>query len=65
MADRLIEEQVDYVVSQIDSPWDSVAEPPISMVGNRAYEASENVIDKMTDGLTDFVGMVGKSKCAG
>ena len=65
MADRLIDEQVDYVVSQIDSPWDSVAEPPIRMVGNRAYEASENVVDKMTDGLTDFVGMIGKSKCAG
>ena len=65
MAERLIDEQVDYVVEQIDSPWDTVAEPPIRMVGDRAKGASENVVDKMTDGLTDFVGIIGRSNCAG
>jgi len=52
VGDRLVDSGVDYLVSQVDAPFDSVIEPPIE---DAATEVKDVAIDAVMDQLEDFM----------
>ncbi len=52
VGDRVIDTSVDYLVSQIDAPFDSIAEPPLHDAANQVKDVA---IDAVVDQLEDFL----------
>lgn len=65
MVERIVDDSIDAVLAEVETPFDILVEPALDSAGGAVVNASGDVIDKLTDGLTDFVGVIGKDNCAG
>ncbi|HAL42511.1 MAG TPA: hypothetical protein DCP57_08710 [Gammaproteobacteria bacterium] len=65
MADKFIDDQVDFAKSQVDDPYRTLVSGPLDQVGDKVKNVSGSVIDELGDGLTDFAGSVSRDNCAG
>jgi|TARA_B110000879_G_scaffold44071_1_gene62270 hypothetical protein len=65
MGDQLVDQAISSVSAEIKYPYKPVVIKPLQAAGNAAKAANRKVADKLADGLTQFVGVVGGDNCAG
>jgi hypothetical protein len=53
------------VSDEIKYPFKPAVIKPLQAAGNVAKAANRKVADKLADGLTQFVGVIGGDNCAG
>ncbi len=55
MAETMVDESIDYLKDQIESPFDTIMEDPLDAAGDAAKDKTGDVVDVITDELGDFI----------
>lgn len=55
MAETMVDDSVEYLSDQIDSPYDTILAGPLKAAGNEVKNVSGDVVDSITDELAEFV----------
>jgi hypothetical protein len=65
MAAQLVEDTIKTVTDEVPEVGRSVVAGPLNQSGDAVLAANSKVVDSLADGLTDFVGSIGGTNCAG